>query len=166
MVAFAGYPLLVDRRLVGVLATFACKAFEPDVLEGLASVADTIAQGIERKLAEQKLRESERNLRLFMETIPQMLWSATPDGAIDYCNQRLIDYAGLSVDELRGAGWLKAIHPDDREMMVKVWSAAVSAGNPYQFEFRGLRGVDGMYRWFLSNALPLRDREGRILKWY
>jgi len=96
MVAFAGYPLLVDRRLVGVLATFACKAFEPDVLEGLASVADTIAQGIERNLAVKRLRESEISLRLFLETIPEMLWSAMPDGTIDYNNQRFLEYAGLS----------------------------------------------------------------------
>jgi PAS domain S-box-containing protein len=135
MVAFAGYPLIVDRRLVGVLATFARKAFEPDVLEGLASVADTIAQGIERKLAVNQLRESELSLRLFMETIPQMLWSATPDGSIDYCNQRVIDYAGLSIDELRGAGWLKTVHPDDREMMAKVWSSAVSEGVPISSNF-------------------------------
>src|SRR5262249_9371 len=131
MVAFAGYPLLVDRRLVGVLATFARKAFEPDVLEGLASVADTIAQGIERKLAGNQLRESELSLRLFLETIPQMLWSAKPDGTIDYNNQRFLDYAGLSKDELRGDGWLKPVHPEDRDAMARVWGSAVSEGVPF-----------------------------------
>jgi PAS domain S-box-containing protein len=166
MVAFAGYPLIVDRRLVGVLATFARKAFEPDVLEGLASIADTIAQGIERKLAVNQLRESELSLRLFLETIPQMLWSATPDGIIDYNNQRFLDYAGLSKDEFRGDGWLKPVHPDDRDAMAKVWSSAVSEGVPFQFDFRCRRGADGMYRWCVSNALPLRDQQGRILKWY
>lgn len=83
---------------------FARKALGPETLDALASVAYTIAQGIERRRSEQKLRESEYNLRLFMETIPQMLWSATPDGAIDYCNRRFVDYTGLSLDELRGAG--------------------------------------------------------------
>ncbi|HXM03144.1 MAG TPA: PAS domain S-box protein, partial [Chthoniobacterales bacterium] len=86
MVAFAGYPLVVDGRLVGVLAMFARKSLEPAVLQTFALVADTIAKGIERKWAEKRLQESERNLRLFMETIPQMLWSAAPDGAIDYYN--------------------------------------------------------------------------------
>jgi hypothetical protein len=61
---------------------FARKSLEPAVLQTLALVADTIARGVERKWAENKLQESERNLRLFMETIPQMLWSAAPDGAI------------------------------------------------------------------------------------
>jgi len=166
MAAFAGYPLLVDRRLVGVLATFACKAFEPDVLEGLASVADTIAQGIERKLAVNQLRESELSLRLFLETIPQMLWSAMPNGTIDYNNQRFLDYAGLSRDELRGEGWLQPVHPEDRDAMARVWGSAVSEGVPFQFDFRCRRGADGMYRWCVSNALPLRDQQGRILKWY
>ena len=166
MVAFAGYPLVVDGRLVGVLAMFARKSLEPAVLQTFALVADTIAKGIERKWAEKKLRESERNLRLFMETIPQMLWSAAPDGAIDYYNQRVLDYTGLSMHELRGAGWIKPIHPDERDAMTKVWMAAVADGVPFKFEFRGRRGADGMYRWCVSSALPLRDREGRILKWY
>jgi PAS domain S-box-containing protein len=166
MVAFAGYPLVVDGRLVGVLAMFARKSLEPDVLETLALVADTIAKGIDRKWAEKKLQESERNLRLFMETIPQMLWSAAPDGTIDYYNQRILDYTGLSMDELRGAGWIKPIHPEERDAMAKVWTAAVAEGVPFKFEFRGRRGADGMYRWCVSSALPLRDREGHILKWY
>jgi PAS domain S-box-containing protein len=166
MVAFAGYPLVVEGRLFGVLAMFARKSLEPAVLQTLALVADTIAKGIERKWAEKKLQESERNLRLFMETIPQMLWSATPDGAIDYYNQRVLDYAALSMDELRGAGWIKLIHPDEQDAMSKSWTAAVAEGVPFKFEFRGRRGADGMYRWCVSSALPLRDREGRILKWY
>ena len=165
MVAFAGYPLMVERHLVGVLAMFAREALGPEALEALASVADTIAQGIERKIAEQKLRESEHNLRLFMETIPQMLWSATPDGAIDYWNQRVVDYTGLSADQLRGAGWINAVHTDDREMMLNAWRSAVSEGLPYQFEFRVRRAADGMYRSCISSALPLRDQAGRILKW-
>jgi PAS domain S-box-containing protein len=166
MVAFAGYPLIVDGRLVGVLAMFARKSLEPDILETLSLVADTIAKGIERKWAERKLQESERNLRLFMETIPQMLWSAAPDGTIDFYNQRIVDYTGLSLDELRGAGWIKPIHPDEREVMTKAWRAAVAEGVPFKFEFRNRHGADGMYRWCLSNAFPLRDGEGRILKWY
>jgi PAS domain S-box-containing protein len=160
MVAFAGYPLVVEGRLVGVLAMFARKSLEPAVLQTLALVADTIAKGIERKWAEKKLQESERNLRLFMETIPQMLWSAAPDGAIDYYNQRVLDYTALSMGELRGAGWIKPIHPDERDAMTKAWTAAVAQGVPFKFEFRGRRGADGMYRWCVSNALPLRDREG------
>ena len=70
------------------------------------------------------------------------------------------------MDELKGAGWIKPIHPDERDAMTKAWTAAVAQGVPFEFEFRGRRGADGMYRWWVSNALPLRDRDGRILKWY
>src|SRR5208282_3650938 len=99
MQAFAGHPLIVEGRLVGVLGMFARKSLEPAFLQTFALMADTIAKGVERKWEEKKLQESERNLRLFMETIPQMLWSAAPDGAIDYYNQRVLDYTGLSMDE-------------------------------------------------------------------
>jgi PAS domain S-box-containing protein len=143
--------------------------FEGSGNEGVAFVLDLSEQkhaDEERKRAEQKLWESEHNLRLFMETIPQMLWSAALDGTIDYCNQRIVDYTGLSLDELRDAGWLKAIHPADRDATVKAWTSAVSEGLPYQFEFRVQRVADGMFRWCMANALPLREEAGRISKWY
>ena len=119
-----------------------------------------------RKHAEEKLRASERTLRELTETIPQMLWSAEPDGAVDYCNQRALDYTGLSAEQVRGAGWTKAVHRDDIESMSRVWTAAVSSGEPFQQEFRCFRAADRAYRWCISRALPLRDQSGRILKWF
>jgi PAS domain S-box-containing protein len=119
-----------------------------------------------RKHAEEKLRESERALRELTETIPQMLWSAEPDGAIDYCNQRVLDYTGLSAEQIHGNGWMKAVHQDDIENMAHAWEASVSSGEPFQFEFRCLRAADHVYRWCISRALPLRDPSGRILKWF
>ena len=65
------------------------------------------------KRSEEQLRTSELNLRRMTETIPEMLWSATPDGAVDYCNARVLEYTGLAQDEIAGAGWMKTIHPDD-----------------------------------------------------
>src|SRR5580704_14192810 len=119
-----------------------------------------------RKNAEEKLRASERSLRELTETIPQMLWSAEPDGAVDYCNQRALDYTGLSADQVRGAGFMKTVHPDDIETMSQAWTAAVSSGESFQHEFRCLRAADQTYRWCISRALPLRDRKSRILKWF
>ena len=119
-----------------------------------------------RKHAEEKLRASERTLRELTETIPQMLWSAEPNGAVDYCNQRVLDYTGLSAEQVRGAGWMKTVHRDDIESMSRVWTAAVSSGEPFQHEFRCLRAADQTYRWCISRALPLRDPSGRILKWF
>ena len=119
-----------------------------------------------RKHAEEKLRASERSLRELTETIPQMLWSAESDGAVDYCNQRSLDYTGLSAEQVRGAGWMKTVHRDDIEGMSRAWTVAVSSGEPFQQEFRCLRAADQTYRWCISRALPLRDPSGRILKWF
>jgi PAS domain S-box-containing protein len=119
-----------------------------------------------RKLAEEKLRVSERTLRELTETIPQMLWSAEPDGAINYCNRRALDYTGLSAEQVRGAGWMKTVHRDDIEGMSRAWTVAVSSGEPFQQEFRCLRAADRAYRWCISRALPLRDQSGRIIRWF
>jgi PAS domain S-box-containing protein len=120
----------------------------------------------DRKRSEEQLRTSELNLRRMTETIPEMLWSATPDGAVDYCNTRVLDYTGLAQDEVAGAGWMKMIHPDDAGNMEQAWNGSVQTGNPFQFEFRCRRASDGMYRWCVSSALPLRGSHGAILKWY
>ena len=120
----------------------------------------------DRKLSEEQLRTSELNLRRMTETIPEMLWSATPDGAVDYCNARVLDYTGLSHDEIKGAGLMKTIHPDDADNMTRVWARSVESGDAFQFEFRCLRASDNTYRWCVSSALPLRASDGSILKWY
>jgi PAS domain S-box-containing protein len=120
----------------------------------------------DRKRSEEQLRASELSLRTMIETIPGMLWSATPDGAVDYCNARVLDYTGLPQEQINGAGWMKTIHPDDADRMVRAWALCVENGDHFQFECRCLRASDGMYRWCVSSALPLRAPGGRILKWY
>ena len=166
MVSFAGHPLIVGDRTLGVLAMFSRKPITAGTAEALASVADLIAQGIERKIAEDRLRDSECSLRQLTETIPEMLWSAEVDGAINYCNQRVLHYTGLPAEQAHGASWMQAVHPDDIEKMAQAWTHAVSTGEPFQFQFRCLRASDGMYRWCVSSALPLRASDGSILKWY
>lgn len=166
IVSFAGYPLVLEDRLVGVMGMFSQKPLSEGTREALSLAADLIAQGIERKRAEEALRASERTLRELTETIPQMLWSADADGTIDYCNQRVLDYTGLSPEQVREAGWMKSVHQDDVEKMKQAWRAAVSTGEPFQYEFRGRRAVDNAYRWCITSALPLRDHERRVIKWF
>ena len=104
-------------------------------------------------------------LRLVIDTIPALAWSALPDGSRDFLNQRWLEYTGLSLEQGRGWGWQAAIHPEDRAKFVDEWRAALAAGEPWETEER-VRRADGEYRWFLLRAVPLRDELGNIVKWY
>ena len=126
----------------------------------------TIQDVTSRYLAEEQVRKSELHLRQMTETIPEMLWSATAEGAVDYCNGRLLEYSGFAAHELMGEGWMKLIHPDDVERTAKAWLSCVAAGTPYIDEMRKFHAADRSYRWCLSNATPLLDTHGRISKWY
>ena len=120
----------------------------------------------ESKRAQELLRQSEFNLRQMTETIPGMLWSATPDGAIDYCNRRAIDYLGVAAEELMGDRWRPLLHPDDVDYATESWLASLSTGDPFSVEVRFFRAIDQSYRWCISSALPLLDQNGLILKWF
>jgi PAS domain S-box-containing protein len=132
----------------------------------------TVAQlGIARDItartqAESRLRESERNLRQLTETIPEMLWSATPEGAIDYCNARMRHYTGFNAEQVMGDGWTKLLHPDDVDHAVREWSFCIRTGASYQAEVRTFHAADATYRWCMTSARPLHDEHGGILKWY
>ena len=120
----------------------------------------------ERKRAEDALRASALNLRQMTETIPEMLWSAAPDGTIDYCNSRFLNYTGFSAEEVMGDGWQKTIHPDDAARVAPVWMSCVATGAPYRVEVRTYHAADRTYRLCTVAALPLRDEHGHILKWH
>src|SRR5713226_9164980 len=119
----------------------------------------------ERKTAEEKLRRSERDLHSIIETIPTMVWSAAPDGSVDFFNPRWLDYTGLSPDQSRDWRWTAAIHPDDLSRLTDAWQSILVSGELGETEAR-LRRFDGAYRWFLFRANPLRDESGKIVKWY
>jgi PAS domain S-box-containing protein len=119
----------------------------------------------ERKTAEEKLRRGERDLHSIIETIPTMVWSAAPDGSVDFFNPRWLDYTGLSPDQSRVWRWTAAIHPDDLSRLTDAWQSILVSGEPGETEAR-LRRFDGAYRWFLFRANALRDESGKIVKWY
>ena len=120
----------------------------------------------DRKRAEEALRIRELNLLQITETIPEMLWSASPDGAIEYCNGRFLDYTGISPEQVMSDGWMNLLHPDDVEPTVEVWTSCVKSGAPYRVEVRTFHAADNTYRWCVTSALPLLDKEGRIVKWH
>jgi diguanylate cyclase (GGDEF)-like protein/PAS domain S-box-containing protein len=111
------------------------------------------------------LRTSEAEFRTLVETMPQIVWVTRPDGwHIDF-NQHWLDYTGLTLEESLGFGWNPPFHPEDRARAAELWLQATSSGKPYEIEYR-LRRWDGVYHWMLGRALPMRDAEGKIVKWF
>jgi PAS domain S-box-containing protein len=108
--------------------------------------------------------ERERDLQALSEALPAIVWTATPDGAGEYFNARLTDYAGITSAEAAGEGWLSLIHPDDLARTAAAWDAARETGTTYEVSYR-LRGRDGEYRWFSIRGVPLRDADGAIVRW-
>jgi PAS domain S-box-containing protein len=119
----------------------------------------------ERKRAEEALAASGRNLKLTIDTIPALAWSARPDGSTEFFNQHYLDFVGLSAEQASGWGWTAAVHPEDLNSLTATWQSIMASEAPGEAEAR-LRRHDGEYRWFLFRANPLRDEEGHIVKWY
>jgi PAS domain S-box-containing protein len=117
----------------------------------------------ERRRTEAALAESEAKFRAITDAMPQIVWSTTPDGTPDYFNRRWFEYTGLA-GEADEAGFA-VVHPEDRERVAARWQHALAAGADYSAEMR-IRGVDGTWRWFISRALPIRDADARIIRWF
>ena len=111
------------------------------------------------------LRSSERELRGVINTVPAHVWSASPDGAVDFVNERLLEFVGLSSYDILGWNWESVIHSDDRAKFVSDWRAAVKDGLSMESEVR-VRRADGQYCWFFVRNVPLRDEAGHVIKWY
>jgi len=110
------------------------------------------------------LRESEAKFRTIANAMPQMVWSAQPDGAHDYFNQQWYDFTGLPAGSTDGDGWSEAFHPEDQPHTWALWRHSLATGELYEVQYR-LRHHSGQYRWTLGRALPVRDDEGRITRW-
>jgi PAS domain S-box-containing protein len=115
--------------------------------------------------AEEALRESERQLRQIIDTVPSFLWSADSTGEPTYLNQRALDYSGVRFEEFKHGGWEAFIHPADFPGTMKAIGHAIETGTSYETVHR-LRRWDGEYRWHQARGDPLRDRDGRIIQWY
>jgi PAS domain S-box-containing protein len=115
--------------------------------------------------AEETLRKREQELRLLVETIPALIWSATPQGQLDYVSQRVLDYTGSDLAGLQAVGWDPLVHPDDAAFAGRAWRDQCEAGRNYEATFR-LRRSTGEYRWFQVHGEPLRGADGCIVKWY
>ncbi len=99
------------------------------------------------------------------DSVPNQVWTATPDGRLDYVNARVLEYFGRTFDEMIGAGWQGVIHPADLTTVLETWTRSLRTGEPYEVEFR-LRRADGAYHWHIGRAMPERDGGGRVVKWF
>lgn len=126
-----------------------------------------------RKQMEEALRNSEQQLRLLIDTIPALVWCATPDGEPSYLNKRLMDYIGLTLESFdgtsntsrRSAAMHAVVHPDDIQKLDRGWTHSVITGGSFGMQFR-LRRADGVFRWVDSRGEPLRDDHGSVTCWY
>jgi formate hydrogenlyase transcriptional activator len=118
-----------------------------------------------RKQAEEVLRESEKSVRLIVDGIAGLVAIMTPEGEVEFVNNRVLEYFGKTLEELKGWATSDTVHPDDLPQVVAAWRHSVETGDPYDVDHR-LRRADGEYCWFHIRGLPLRDTEGRIVRWY
>ena len=120
----------------------------------------------ERKHAEAALRESEWRFRELADAMPQVVWTARPDGYIDYYNQRWTEFSGVPDGTAGDDCWKPVLHPDDVERTHARWSESVRTGEPFEIEYRFWDRLRGEYRWFLARALAARDETGRVVRWH
>lgn len=125
--------------------------------------AETASQLLQEKNHELQVLISE--FRFVTDFMPQMVWATRPDGYHDFFNKQWYIFTGLTYEQTKDKGWALVLHPDDYARTVKVWQHSLQTGDVYQIEYR-MRRYDGQYRWFLVRALPMRDEEGNILKWF
>jgi two-component system CheB/CheR fusion protein len=133
---------------------------------GRIIAASKVARDItDRKRAQQALQESEGRFRFLAETIPSIVWTAAPDGTTTYVNRRWLEYCGLTQEQNEDGLPELVLHPDDYERCNNEWREALRAGKEFEIEVRNRR-YDGVYRWFMTRAVPVRDRFGQIVSWF
>jgi formate hydrogenlyase transcriptional activator len=159
-------PIIEQTKLLGVLYlenNLTPCAFTSERVAVLELLASQAAISLENATLYSDLQREGQNFRLIVDTVPGFLCTMTARGDVEFVNQGILDYTGWALDEL--ADWRPLIHPDDVAMVMTRWTRSVQTGHPYDIEHR-IRGADGVYRWFHVRGLPLRDTEGRIVRWY
>lgn len=160
-----GIPITLPR-LEGLEVVYLNFVFEPyrevdGIISGILAVAiDVTAQLTARK----KIEEREQKFRALSETIPHMIWTASPDMMKNYFNQTFLDYTGLTFDELKGDGWKQIIFPDDLNKELPLWNQSIITREDWTIEKR-IRRFDGTYQWYLCHTIAQKDDDGTIIGW-
>jgi PAS domain S-box-containing protein len=132
-----------------------------DLIGAIATVRDVRRA----KALERSLRDSEQLFRALADSVPNLVWIADRKGSVYWYNQNWYRYTGMSMEESAGLGWLKPIHPDHAEHVFKSVQHALDTGEPFEDTFL-MRSAKGHYRWFISRALPSKDAEGQVTRWF
>src|SRR6267378_579963 len=163
-VSLVSWPLGVQRE-IGVIVAGSGRVDFPRETAELAAANEVMRKEVaERRRAEEPLAASEHNLRLMVDSIPGLVSLLSPSGEVECVNPQLVEYCGRTLEELRHWGTSDTFHAEDRPRVVQLFARSMASGNPYDFEAR-LRRFDGVYRWFQVRGLPVRDANGRILRW-
>src|ERR1700687_2528138 len=167
-------PLTTVQRRLGGLAVGSVEtdAYSKEEVSFLSLVANQLALAVDGALnfdasqhAKEALRASEESFRLIVDSIPAFAWYASPDGKIEYLNQRILDFTAERQENLVGFGWVNVLHSQDVERTKKAWLQSIETGEPCEVDQR-VRRFDNIYRWFRTTAQPLRDPSGRVIRWY
>ena len=156
--------LVVDGQLRTYYFNFTYKPLRNAAGEVYA-ILDLAMDVTDQVLTRRAIEESELRFRTLMETISQMTWTNTPDGEINFYNQRWYNYIGPDFEQAKASGWAALVHPDDLPNTLKTYEKALADGTVFVVENRYKRGADDMYRWHLNRALPIRDEDGAITLW-
>ena len=178
---YAGVPLVTDEGIaLGTLCVLD-RVAHPDGLtplqrQGLETLADNVMARLRDSRdavswrhaendARRALGDSEQRFQTLADTMPQMVWATLPDGFHDYYNARWYEFTGVPEGSTDGEAWNGMFHPDDQERAWTTWRHSLTTGDAYNIEYR-LRHHSGDYRWVLGRALPIRDADGRITRWF
>jgi len=137
----------------------------PTYLEAAVDTGGGLPDSTTTSRAFEEINQPEEQLRVMIDTIPALAWTSQPDGAAEFLNRRWLDYTGRSLRESLGWGWKASIHPNDLEKLMNAWLRPLGSGEPGEAEAR-LRRFDGEYRWFLFRAVPVRNEQGKVVRWY
>ncbi|MBV9405798.1 MAG: PAS domain S-box protein [Acidobacteriaceae bacterium] len=152
-----------DGSLIDISLTISPVKNAQGTVIGASKIARDISESKRIRLA---LEQSEARFRQLADTMPQIVWTARPDGTLDYYNQRWFQFTGFTPARLEEANWERVLHPDDLVPSCEAWREAVASGEPYNMEYRFLDRSENRWRWFMGRALPVRDAAGNIVKWF
>lgn len=154
-----------DRRAIPINDSAAPIRDSEGVLFGVVLVFRDV---LEERRAERALRQSEQQLREIADSMPQIVWTAQPDGHVEYFNRRWYETYGTAEEERNGVGleWVSLLHPDDVQPTLARWTDCIETGEPYEIQYRFRNRETDTYRWHLGRGLPVRNAAGEITRWY